>query len=223
MNPNFKGMESVDLYRKALLSNTTQIKVTDFGAGSKVFKGNRRVVAGIAAKAGISAKRGALLSKTVDYFKPSTILEIGTSLGISAAFMASAGPETKICSLEGCPTLAGLAKNYFADFNFTNIEVVVGEFSQTLPSVLKNKKYDLIYFDGNHQKEPTLSYFRQCLDAADENSVFIFDDIHWTPSMEEAWMTIKNHQSVTVSIDTFTWGIVFFRKGQVKQHFTLRI
>jgi len=218
-----KATETVNLYRKALLSNNTQIDVTDFGAGSRVFKGNRRVVADIAAKAGISGKRGALLSKTIRYFKPATILEIGTSLGISTAYMASAAPEAKIYSLEGCPAIASLAKHQFAEFNFTNIDVVVGEFSQTLPSVLKNKTYDLVYFDGNHQKEPTLAYFLQCLKAAHEDSVFIFDDIHWTRPMEEAWMDIKNHPSVTVSVDTFSWGIVFFRKGQVKQHFRLRI
>ena len=101
--------------------------------------------------------------------------------------------------------------------------MIVGEFEETLPVVLKNKKFDFIYFDGNHQKEPTIDYFEQCLEAAHDDSIFIFDDIHWTSSMEDAWKFIKNHKNVTISIDSFKWGMVFFRKGQVKEHFTLRI
>ncbi len=207
----------------SLRKNKNYIKVTDFGAGSKVFKNNTRQVAAIAAKAGISKKRGALLSKTLDYFKPETILEIGTSLGISTAYMAASCPNARIITLEGCPAVAGIAKEQFEAFQFKNIEVVTGEFSQTLPHVLNNNTFDFIYFDGNHQKEPTLAYFKQSLAAAHEDSVFIFDDIHWTKDMEEAWEEIKNHKSVTLSLDTYKWGMVFFRKGQVKQHFTLRI
>ena len=81
----------------------------------------------------------------------------------------------------------------------------------------------MIYFDGNHQKEATLQYFNQLLKTAHNDSVFIFDDIHWSKEMTEAWETIKNHPKVTVTIDTFFWGFVFFRKEQVKEHFIVRL
>jgi predicted O-methyltransferase YrrM len=210
------------LYRKALLSNHDQIEITDFGAGSKVFKDNKRVISQLAATAGISGKRGTLLFKTLNYFKPKTILEIGTSLGLATTYMSGYSNGAKVFTLEGCPEIAGVAKKYFREYNFNNIEVIVGEFGLTLPTVLKNKKFDLIYFDGNHLKEPTIGYFEQCLEAAHGKSIFIFDDIHWTNEMEAAWDFIKNHKKVTISIDSFKWGLVFFRKNQVKQHFTLR-
>jgi predicted O-methyltransferase YrrM len=216
-------LSSTKQFRKSLGKNKNYIEVTDFGAGSRVFKDNKRQVSAIAAKAGISMKRGKLLSKTLDYFKPDRILEIGTSLGIATAYMAATCPKAKIITLEGCPTVAGIAKEAFEAFQLNNIEVVTGEFSNTLADVLKNNQFDFIYFDGNHQKEPTLDYFEQCLAAAHKDSVFIFDDIHWTKDMEEAWEEIKNHKSVTLSLDTYKWGMVFFREGQVKQHFTLRI
>jgi hypothetical protein len=41
--------------------------------------------------------------------------------------------------------------------------------------------------------------------------------------MEEAWEIIKNHEEVKVTIDTFQWGIVFFREEQEKEHFVIRI
>ena len=222
-NSEVKIPKNILQYRKALRNNHAQIEITDFGAGSKVFKDNKRIVSQLATTAGISSKRGELLFKTLNYFKPKTILEIGTSMGIATTYMAGYSDVTKVYTLEGCPEIAGLAKKHLYEFGFNNIEILVGEFGETLPIVLKNKKFDFIYFDGNHQKEPTIAYFEECLEAAHEDSVFIFDDIHWTSSMEEAWEFIKNHKSVTISIDSFKWGMVFFRKGQVKEHFTLRI
>ena len=222
-NSDTKIPNNIRLFRKALLNNHAQIEITDFGAGSKVFKDNKRIVSQLAATAGISRKRGELLFKTLNYFKPKTILEIGTSLGIATSYMAGFSDKTEVYTLEGCPTIAGLAKKHLDDFNFNNVDVIIGEFGETLPLVLKNRKFDFIYFDGNHQKEPTIDYFEQCLEAAHDDTVFIFDDIHWTSSMEDAWKFIKNHDQVKLSIDTFKWGLVFFRKGQVKEHFTLRI
>ena len=105
----------------------------------------------------------------------------------------------------------------------SNIEIIVGEFDESLPKALsKFKQLDLVFFDGNHQKIPTLSYFKKCLNLATENSIFIFDDIHWSREMESAWEEIKENASVTLSIDLFQLGLVFFRKGIVKQHFTLQ-
>ena len=88
---------------------------------------------------------------------------------------------------------------------------------------MHNVKYDLIFFDGNHQKEATIDYFEQCLQHIHNDSVFIFDDIYWSKGMKQAWQHINEHPSVTISIDTFYWGIVFFRKEQKKQHFTIRV
>ena len=223
MNQKLIDIEKAKSLRNDLEHNHLEIEVTDFGAGSKVFQSNKRIVSEIAAKAGISAKRGKLLAKTVAYFKPQNILEIGTSLGISTAYMASGAPNSKIISLEGCIAVAGIAKETLKNHGFKNISIQVGEFSKTLDTVLENNSFDLIFFDGNHQKEPTTSYFEKCLKSAHEDSVFIFDDIHWTREMEEAWAYIRDHKKVTLSVDTFKWGIVFFKKGRIKEHFTLRI
>ncbi len=87
----------------------------------------------------------------------------------------------------------------------------------------KPQSPDLIYFDGNHQKEASLHYFEKLLPLAHNDSVFIFDDIHWSREMEEAWEEIKAHPRVRVSIDTFYWGLVFFRIEQEKEHFTIRL
>ena len=83
--------------------------------------------------------------------------------------------------------------------------------------------YDFIYFDGNHTRIATLEYFESSLSSINNNSVLLFDDIHWNKEMELAWQDIKNHTQVTVTIDTYQWGFVFFRKEQQKEHFIIRL
>lgn len=210
-------------YRKLLLENKNFIEVTDFGAGSKVFKSNRRQISKIAKTAGISPKRAELLFRVTNYFKPPTILEIGTSLGLATSALALGNPKARVITLEGCPETANQCQFQFQKFNFNNVNSIVTEFESFLISEnLNSKIYDLIYFDGNHSKKATLAYFELLLPTIDNDSVWIFDDIHWSLEMEEAWEIIQNHPKVTVTIDTFQWGFVFFRREQEKEHFVIR-
>ncbi len=211
-------------YRNALLRNKNTIEVTDFGAGSRVFKSNTRQISKIAETAGITPKRAELLYRITDYFKPETILEIGTSLGLATSALSLGNPEAEIVTLEGCPETSGVAQKQFQKFNLTNVEAVVTEFKNYFSeTATKNCHWKLIYFDGNHSKQATLDYFELLLPTITNETVWIFDDIHWSEDMEAAWEIVKNHPKVTVTIDTFQWGLVFFRYEQEKEHFVIRI
>ncbi|RTY68154.1 O-methyltransferase [Flavobacterium sp. LB2P53] len=210
-------------YRNSLLANNNTIEVTDFGAGSKVFKSNSRVIAKIAKTAGISPKRAELLFRITNYFQPDSILEIGTSLGLATSALALGNLKATITTLEGCPNTMALAKNQLQKINCNNVESVITEFSTYLQTEsLKPRTHNLIYFDGNHSKKATLDYFEVLLPTITNETLWIFDDIHWSPEMEQAWEIIKNHPKVTVTIDTFQWGLVFFRREQPKEHFVIR-
>lgn len=210
-------------YRNEFLQNKNTIEITDFGAGSRVFKSNTRQVAQIAKTAGISPKRAELLFRITNYFQPETILEIGTSLGLATSALSLGNPKASIVTLEGCPETAKQAQLQLQKFNFNNVESVVTEFNDYLKNCrLNTAACQLIYFDGNHSKKATLDYFDLLLPTISNETVWIFDDIHWSAEMEEAWKIIKNHSKVTVSIDTYQWGLVFFRYEQPKQHFIIR-
>ena len=210
-------------YRNSLLENKNTIEVTDFGAGSKVFKSNTRAINQIAKNAGISLKKAELLFRIVNYFQPETILEIGTSLGLATSALSLRNSKSKIISLEGCPNTIAIAKNQCQLQNLNNIEFVNTKFEDYLKNYqLSTVNYQLIYFDGNHSKKATLEYFELLLPSISNDSVWIFDDIHWSSDMEAAWEIIKNHPKVSVTIDTFQWGIVFFRSEQEKEHFVIR-
>lgn len=211
-------------YRKSLLENYNTIEVSDFGVGSKVFKSNIRAINQIASNAGISSKRAELLFRITNYFQPQSILEIGTSLGLATSALSLGNPKAKITTLEGCNTTLAVAQKQFEEFEFANVNSVATEFNSFLTNCqLKTEHYQLIYFDGNHSKQATLDYFDLLLPTITNESVWIFDDIHWSTGMEEAWGIIKKHTKVTVTIDTFQWGIVFFREEQKKEHFVIRV
>lgn len=220
---NHSKMQAFNHIQKALFSDKNSITIADYGKGSSVFKSNERKVCDIAKIAGINNKKAALLLRIVDYFNPKNMLEIGTSVGLGTSVLSIGNPDAKIVTLEGCKNTADVATALFKTYQLNNIDLIVGNFNETLSAVLMNKQFDLIYFDGNHQKEPTLRYFNQCLKTIHNNSIFIFDDINWSPEMQQTWEEIKNHPKVTITINTFFWGMVFFRKEQKKQHFTIRV
>jgi predicted O-methyltransferase YrrM len=209
-------------YRNSLLANKETIEVTDFGAGSRVFKSKIRAINQIAKNAGISPKRAELLFRITNYFQPESVLEIGTSLGLATIALSLGNKNSKIITLEGCPQTISIAKNQCQLQNLNNIEFVNTKFEEYLKNLQPaSRNPQLIYFDGNHSKKATLNYFELLLPTISNESIWIFDDIHWSKDMEEAWEIIKRHPKVTVTIDTFQWGIVFFRKEQVKENFII--
>lgn len=220
----YPGYLLLKAHRKSLLQNKSTIEVVDFGAGSRVFKSNKRQIAAIAKNAGISPRRAELLFRAAQYFRPESVLEIGASLGLATAALSLGNPKAKIITLEGCAQTLAVAEKQFQKFNLQNINPVAIEFSGYLDSLnFRPSKFGLIYFDGNHSQKATLEYFERLLPTITNETVWIFDDIHWSEGMEAAWETIKAHPKVTVTVDTYRWGLVFFRKEQQKEHFTIRI
>tara|TARA_R110002074_G_scaffold14788_1_gene51029 strand:- start:131777 stop:132550 length:774 start_codon:yes stop_codon:yes gene_type:complete len=218
----YESYSKLKSFRKKLLQNNEVISITDFGQGSRVFSANHRKISAIAKHAGITKKRQQLLFRIVQYFQPKTVLELGTSLGMGTAALSLGNTSADIKTIEGCPNTAKIAKRQFEDFQLKNIELHIKSFEDFFEKD-STVHYDLVYIDGNHEKGKTLQYFNILLKKATNDSLFIFDDIYWSPSMTEAWNEIKTHPKVTVSIDTFYWGLVFFRKEQEKQHFCIRL
>ncbi|RZK26542.1 MAG: class I SAM-dependent methyltransferase [Hymenobacter sp.] len=223
----FGAFGPIEERRRELLRSTQRITVTDFGAGSQVAGagGTQRRVRNIARHAAKPPRLAQLLFRLVNHFQPATTLELGTSLGLTTAYLAMANSRQRVITFEGCPATADLAQNTFEQLNISNVQVVEGNLDHTLPATLATltQPIDFVFFDGNHRYEPTLRYFEQCLAKAHENSVFVLDDIHWSAEMERAWEAIKAHSAVTVTVDLFHVGLVFFRKTQPRQDFRLRI
>ncbi len=209
--------------KKNLLSDSSIIEITDLGAGSTINSNRVRQIKDIARNSSKHAKYGKLFYRMAQYFKPEQVIELGTSLGLSTLYFAKANPKIKVFSLEGCPNTQAKAVTNFSNLEISNITPILGDFSITLPLLLaENKCVDMVFFDGNHQEVPTLEYFEQAVKYTNNKSIFIFDDIHWSEGMRNAWGKIKGHHKTVVTLDLFFIGIVFFDSRLTKQDFLIR-
>jgi predicted O-methyltransferase YrrM len=219
----YDSYNKIEEQRKKLLANTTTIEIEDFGAGSAVFKSNQRIIKNIAATSLKPKKYAQLLFRIAQYYKPETIIELGTSLGITTAYLGSGNAGSKVYTCEGSKNIAAIAENNFDELGLKNIELIKGDFDQTVQPLLSRlNKIDLAFIDGNHRKEPTLEYFAQLLKHSTNTTILIFDDIHWSAEMEAAWATIQSNPAVTLTIDLFFIGIVLINNDfKVTQHFAV--
>ncbi|MBD2757038.1 O-methyltransferase [Spirosoma validum] len=211
--------------RKELRRNRQLISVTDFGAGSKVNSSRQRTIGDIARHSQKPARFGRLLFRLVQRFQAKTIIDLGTSLGVTTAYLAEATKpyDGQVLTFEGCPETAAIARQNFTRLHLDNVTITVGNLDETLVDQIASlTTVDFVFFDANHRYEPTIRYFEVCLTKIHNDTVFVFDDIHWSDEMEQAWNYIKTHPSVNVTIDLFWVGLVFFRKEQPRQDFVLR-
>jgi predicted O-methyltransferase YrrM len=215
---------AIEKQRQQLLQNEEVIEVEDFGAGSSMLKSNKRVIKNIAASSLKPKKFAQLLFRIVHYYQPNTILELGTSLGITTAYLAKGNEKGKVFTCEGSSSIAAIAEKNFAALQINNVELTQGDFAKTLQPLLNQiGTVDFAFVDGNHRKEPTVAYFTKLLNFSTHSTILIFDDIHWSEEMEAAWEQIKNHPSVTLTVDLFFIGLVFINPDfKVKQHFVIR-
>ena len=207
----------IESERVRLKKSQQIISFTDFGKSGNIFE---KKVSDIAKNALKPKKYARLLSKLIAFHKAQNVLELGTSLGITTAYLAK-NEGTQIHTMEGDLSVARISQSIWDHLGLKNIQCTTGNFDTTLDS-LGTAQFDVIYIDGNHNLEPTLRYFDSLQQNATSNTLFIFDDIHYSKGMEEAWQKIKSHDRTTTTIDLFFIGLVYIDPSLSKQHFELR-
>lgn len=216
---SFYVFDAIETLRYKLKRDKRVLEVVDFGTGVN----GQRSVSSIAEKSLKSAKFGQLLFRMVHYFKAHSVLELGASLGVTTAYLASSSRHIQCTTFEGCPQIAAVATENFRSLGISNVNLVVGNIDLTLKSALSGmNKLDFVFFDANHRSEAILNYFQICLSQLHGNSVLVIDDIYWSKDMEEAWKQIKEHERVRSTIDLFHFGIVFFNTDLHKRHYKMR-
>ena len=213
----------VEQIRKKLIADERTILVHDLGSRSESSKEYIKRVADIAKKSPVTRKYCRFLSSMAAEFGNPLIIELGTSLGISTMYMAATCKETPLVTIEGCQSIAAIAKENFIDAGIENIKIIEGPFDEILPVVLESGMIPgLVFIDGNHRKEPVIKYFNQIAEISDSRTAVIIDDISYSGEMAEAWNEIKLHKKVSVSIDINRMGILFFREGINHNNYIIR-
>ncbi|MBN2347394.1 MAG: class I SAM-dependent methyltransferase [Bacteroidales bacterium] len=211
----------VESIRKKLLENNTRLQIEDIGAGSFTFSHTNRKIKDLVKISSVSKKYGRLLFRIVQYFAPDTIIELGTSIGMSTLYLAS-GTRAELISIEKSKALQNIAIQNIEKAGLPNVRIISNSFAIALPEIIKTLSGNfLVFIDGNHRYLPTLEYFNQFASLANEKCIIIIDDINWSGEMRKVWKDIKNNPRVSVTIDLFFMGIVFFNKGITKQNFLI--
>jgi len=211
----FYDFESLKLTRNLLLKNSTKITVTDFGAGSKFLNSNSRSIKDIAGGGISSTLQSEIFYKLINYLKFETVIELGTSIGLNTLYLSKSNPSGKVISIEGSKSLTDFSRELARKHKISNIQFVNGKFDDVLPGILSTVKNPfLLYVDGNHSYNATVNYFNMALQKKENDAVIILDDIYWSSGMTKAWEEIKKNDAVTLSIDAFYFGLVFFRTEQ---------
>jgi predicted O-methyltransferase YrrM len=213
----FRDVENI---RQTMLKSRALVQVQDFGVGSSRTVSLKTVVD----RASSSTRQGRQLFRLANWVNPDTILELGTSVGIGALYLISGARSAKLITLEGCPQTAATARENFDLLGFQQqATILVGRFEETLPEALQTlQQLDFVYVDGHHRGVPTLEYFEKCLPYAHEKTVFVFDDVDWSPEMAVAWRKIQQHDRVTLSVEFFDFAVAFINPDfKQKQHLNI--
>lgn len=207
----FYDFQVLNSIRKNLIADRSEIEMTDLGAGSKVLKSKKRRICDIA-RVGISPKLQAeLLYRLANYLSCRTIIELGTSVGLTTLYLSKACAKGKVYSVEGSKGLHQFAQSLAEASHANNIHFIHSDFDSALPDLLHSiDSLDLFYIDGNHTCEATKKYFQMAMAKKNDRSVFVLDDIYWSRDMTKAWNDIRSDEAPTLTIDLFYFGLVFF-------------
>jgi predicted O-methyltransferase YrrM len=221
INVNPVPNDRLELLRSELMTAGRKIQVSDRGTGARTLPAERRI-ADIARRSLSPARFSCLYQRLINRFKCGVVIELGTSLGINTMYLAQP-PHAKVFTFEGAPAIAAIAHKNFERMGMKNITLIEGDIAEALPSfVSRQPRIDLAFMDANHTSDATRMYFGQILNALHDGSIVIVDDIHLSKEMENAWAWVRDQERVSVTIDLYRCGIVFFTPLLDKQHVVLK-
>ena len=214
-----KIIQTIAQKREMLKAESRLIKVLDFGAGNPSDKRSKnQLEMGVKveiplrdlAKIGVKKEKSECVYAIFSSLAPKTILELGTCCGFSSSYMSFFAPNSKIYTIEGSPNIAEIAKENHRFFGLSNVSVFVGRFDIVLPKLLEEiSPIDFAFIDGHHDREATLSYFKQILPFMAKGGVMLFDDIAWSEGMKEAWREIVDSKVYKKYEDYVKMGAVW--------------
>lgn len=219
---NINEIDKIIKLQSKLKVDSSSLQITDAGAGSKKL-GQIRKVQDIYKTSSSKGKYGELLYKIVKHYSCSSVLEMGTSLGVGTGYMALASPTCKITTIDACKETIERAQKSLSEAKLNqNITFVHQRFIDFLEESDGTTKYDLIFVDGHHDGAALSDYMQLLQKVSHDQTLFILDDIRWSSSMLKAWKDLSHSNDYHVAIDLFRFGILLKRPEQEKENFILR-
>lgn len=202
------GSPQIETRRKHLQSDKRRVEFVDLGAGSSYLKGSARTVSQLATVSSSSLSYNLLYQGLCLLTPRNTVVELGSCVGINTSYLAEVTVGS-VYAFEGVPEIFAIAKETVR--SYSNVTLIAGGIDSILPSFLKSvERIDFCLLDANHTYEATIRYARAVWPYLYGESILVIGDIHWSPGMTKAWKEISSFPGVTLSMDFFECGVVFF-------------
>lgn len=225
--------DRIEALRGEMARSSESITRLDFGAGpSGTQRSPQEMDAGVpvtSTLAEISQKVSkpplwcALLFHLVRGHKPNRCLEMGTAVGVSAAYQSAAlalNGHGRLKTLEGSESLAAVAERNFRRLGLDNVEVGVGRFQDTLEDAIESlAEVDYAFIDGHHDEQATLRYFDTLYGSLARPALLVFDDVAWSDGMRRAWQALCGDQRVSAAVDLGSLGICVISDTTAKRRY----
>lgn len=217
-NSDYKKIEQI---RKMNQEDSTVLNFEDFGAGGDVLRTKQITVSNIAGRSVKQSKYARFLHRLCLHIQGKSIVELGTSLGITTSYLALV-PDSTVYTVEGDAGVKQVAIRNWMSLDCKNIKPFLGDINEHLPIIYHHvKKIDVLFIDANHRMEAMVRYYLQALPYLHDKSIVVFDDIHWNEETHKAWEMVKRRNEVTLSFDIYQMGVLFFNPDLSKEDFTL--
>jgi predicted O-methyltransferase YrrM len=214
---------NIEKIRQIMISDKRLINVNDYGSGTEGTRNSLRKITGIIKHSTIPKRYGILLAALSQEFGKPSIIAVGTSMGFSPLYLAAGSPDVPVHLIESHPEISEVIKDNIVSSGLKNICLYTGKFEEALAEIAnKNIKPGLIFIDGDHSNKKMLTYFYKVAEMGDKNSLIVLNDINGSAEMGEAWKKIKKYDKVTLTVDIFRMGLVFFREGLSRYDYIIR-
>ncbi len=219
-NRTFNSVPKIENARQQYVHSTKEINYHSFGIKSTLHTSQRNQISSIA-KSGITDQEASkTLASIIQKFNATTIVELGTSLGINTCYLAEASRGGKVITFEGHEELCQYSSELFLDLGYDNISLIQGNIDETLkPFVDSLEQIDFVHIDAHHSKKALLNYFETIAEKLHVDSVVAVDDIRWSRDMYNGWKILTNNNQISHSFDVGNIGFLFFKEGVNKQHY----
>ena len=229
----YRIWNDIERVRAQMLTSKEVVEFVDYGSGKRQLgehARSERLVREIAKGSLAKAKYAQMLFRLVNWLghqlrkddEGLIIVELGTSLGVTTAYMAGVDARDKVYTYEGCEAVTKIARDNWKALGINNIECRIGTIKG---EILKGclERVDIAFIDANHTYEASLEYFNVLASKVHEKSVIVLDDIYHSEEMEKAWKEICEDERVTTTIDLYQMGLVFFDKHYWKRNYRMRL
>jgi predicted O-methyltransferase YrrM len=214
-------VDRIETERMRLEASDEEIELVDYGARpdeqlspAEMAAGRtvRRVVGEVCRTSSKPPPAARILFDLIRDERPAMCLELGTCLGLSAAYEAAAlelNGDGFLHTVEGSEPLASRAAEVISRVGLGHrVDVHTGRFADVLPGLLEESTFDYVFVDGHHDEGATIGYFEQIAPRVNGGKVMVFDDIGWSEGMRNAWKTIRSRPEVASSTEHGGLGLV---------------